>query len=106
MAIWAVIKLGGKQYKISEGETVNVDKLRLNSQSDTIVFSEVLLVGSGKDLKIGKPYVEKAKVKSKVLETFKDKKVRVVKFKSKSRYLRTRGHRQQKTKIFIDKIES
>ena len=106
MAIWAVIESGGKQYKVSEGETVNVDKLNLNSQSDTVVFNEVLAVGNGKDVKIGKPYVDKAKVKSKVLETFKDKKIRVVKFKSKSRYLRTRGHRQQKTKILIEKIES
>lgn len=105
MTSWAVVKIGGKQYKVSEGETLNVDKLNKNGQSD-IVFDEVLALSSDKDFKIGKPYVEKAKVKSKVLETFKDKKVRVVKFKSKSRYLRTRGHRQQKTRILIEKIES
>lgn len=106
MGSWAIIKSGGKQYKVSQGETIDVDKLMINKTSDSVDFKDVLLVSSDKELKIGKPFVEKAKVKAKVLENFKEKKVRVVKFKSKSRYLRIHGHRQQKTKLLIEKIES
>lgn len=105
MKTWAIIKTGGKQYKVTEGDTLAVEKLNVNSQS-TINFDEVLLVSNSGKLQIGKPFVEKAKVKAKILENFKDKKIRVVKFKSKSRYLKVRGHRQKKTKVLIEKITS
>lgn len=104
MNTWAVIKTGGKQYKVEEGETLAIEKLE--AKGDTISFDEVLLVSSDGKLQIGKPFVEKAKVKAKIVENFKDKKVVVVKFKSKSRYMRTRGHRHQKTRVLIQKIES
>lgn len=104
MNTWAVIKTGAKQYKVAEGQTINVEKLE--SKGDSISFEQVLLISHDDKLQIGKPHIEKAKVKGKILETFKDKKKRVVKFKSKSRYLRTRGHRQILTKVLIEKIES
>ncbi len=105
MNTWAIIRTGGKQYKVREGNAVVVEKLKTNTQA-SINFEEVLLVSTDGKLQIGKPLVDKAKVKAKILEDFKDKKIRVVKFKSKSRYLKTQGHRQQKTKVLIEKINS
>ncbi|MEK7581141.1 MAG: 50S ribosomal protein L21 [Patescibacteria group bacterium] len=102
---WAVIKTGGKQYMVSEGQELSVEKLQ-KKDGDSISFDQVLLVSEDSSLKIGKPLVEKAKVKAKVVASFRDKKIRVVKYKSKSRYTRTTGHRQTKTKILIEKIES
>lgn len=102
MDTWAVIRTGGKQYKVQEGETLNVEKLDVEKDK-TISLDEVLLIGGDKVV-VGTPLVEKAKVTAKVLDEIKDKKVRVVKFKSKSKYLRTKGHRHQKTKIQIEKI--
>ncbi len=105
MDIWAIIRTGGKQYKVAVGETIAIEKIAGKAEGP-VQFDEVLLVKNGEDLKVGKPIVEKAKVKGKILEAFKDKKIRVVKYKSKSRYLRTTGHRQQKLKVLIEKIES
>ena len=104
MNTWAIISTGGKQYKITEGQTLVVDKFN-DQGKGRIDFDRVLLVKEDKNLTVGKPYVEKAKVTAKVLENFKDKKVRVVKFKPKSRYLRVGGHRQAKTKVLIEKIQ-
>ena len=104
MNTWAIISTGGKQYKITEGQTLVVDKFN-DQGKGRIDFDRVLLVKEDKNLTVGKPYVEKAKVTAKVLENFKDKKVRVVKFKPKSRYLRVSGHRQAKTKVLIEKIQ-
>lgn len=105
MDTWAVIRTGGKQYKVAVGEKVDLEKIKDKTEG-SVIFAEVLAVKSEKGVQIGKPLVEKAKVTGKVLEAFKDKKVRVVKFKSKSRYLKTTGHRHQKTKVLIEKIES
>lgn len=90
---------------VSEGQELSVEKLQ-KKDGDSISFDQVLLVSEDSSLKIGKPLVEKAKVKAKVVASFRDKKIRVVKYKSKSRYTRTTGHRQTKTKILIEKIES
>ena len=102
MAIWAVIKTGGKQYKVEEGKTAVVEKLD-GEKNSKVSFDQVLAIGGDK-VTVGTPLVDKAKVSGKIVETFKDKKIRVVKFKSKSRYMRTRGHRQAKTKVLIEKI--
>lgn len=103
MENWAVIQTGGKQYKVAEGDVIEVEKM--GQDKGPISFSEVLLVKKNNNLVIGKPFIEKAKVKGQILENFKGKKIRVIKFKSKSRYSRTRGHRQQKTRIKIEKID-
>ena|SRR3990172_12452609 len=105
MDTWAVIKSGGKQYKVAEGDKIAVDKIQPDSKGN-ISFSDVLLIKKDKDLLLGKPYLEKAKVQAKVIEDFKDKKIRVVKFKPKSKYLRTRGHRQSMTRVLIEKIQA
>ncbi len=103
MDTWAVIRTGGKQYKVKEGETLEVEKLAV--EKDKIIsFDEVLLIGGDK-ISVGTPLVDKAKVSAKVIEDLiKDKKIRVVKFKSKSKYMRTSGHRHQRTKVLIEKI--
>ncbi len=105
MDTWAVIRTGGKQYKVAVGQKVDLEKIKDKAEGP-VTFTEVLAVKSEKGVQFGKPLVEKAKVTGKILEEFKDKKVRVVKFKSKSRYLKTTGHRHQKTKVLIEKIES
>lgn len=101
--MWAVIKTGGKQYKVAEGQSITIEKLE--AKDDKVTFDQVLLL-AGDKTQIGTPLVDKAKVTAKVLENFKDKKVRVVKFKSKSRYTRTYGHRQNLTKVLIEKIQA
>ncbi len=105
MNSWAIIKTGGKQYKVSEGQILDIEKLN-GKEGDAVNFGEVLLLSNDGTVTVGKPLVEKAKVKAKVVSNFKGKKIRVVKFKSKSKYLRITGHRQQKTKVLIEKIES
>ncbi|MBI3282703.1 50S ribosomal protein L21 [Candidatus Curtissbacteria bacterium] len=102
--MWAIIQTGGKQYKVEEGETVIVEKLD-GDKAAKVFFDKVLAIGGDK-LSVGTPFLEKAKVNGKILETFRDRKVTVVKFKSKSRYLRRKGHRQHKTKVVIEKIVS
>ena len=102
MDTWAVIKTGGKQYIVKEGRTISVEKIE-GDKGSKITFDQVLAFG-GEKVIVGTPLVDKAKVTGKLVETYKDKKIRVIKFKSKSRYLRTRGHRQQKTKVLIEKI--
>lgn len=102
--MWAVIKTGGKQYKVSPGETINIEKIK-NNDKESVSFDQVLALG-GENVKVGTPFVEKAKVTGKILENFKGPKIRVVKFKSKSRYLRTTGHRQQQIKVLIEKISA
>ena len=99
---FAVIKTGGKQYLVSEGDLISVEKLEASKES--VVLSEVLLFYDSKGLVLGKPFIANAKVNAKVVDNFKGKKIRVVKFKSKSRYTRTRGHRHIRTKILIEKI--
>ena len=94
---YAVIKLDGKQLKVLEGQ-----KLKVNRQPKIEV--EVLAYSNGTDLYVGDPYLTDVKVKTSVLGEETGKKVTIQRFKSKSRYLRTRGHRQQKTKILIEKI--
>ncbi|MBL7150873.1 50S ribosomal protein L21 [Candidatus Microgenomates bacterium] len=100
---YAIIKICGKQYKVSEGEEILVEKLEAE-KGEAVVFDEVLLLANEKTLKIGQPLVEKAKVKAKVLEQVKGEKIRVAKFRSKSKYRKVKGHRQRLTKIKIEKI--
>ena len=104
MDTWAVIKTGGKQYIVKEGRTISVEKIEGDKDSK-ITFAKVLALG-GEKVIVGTPLVDKAKVTGKLVETYKEKKIRVVKFKSKSRYLRTRGHRQQKSKVLVEKISA
>ena len=101
----AVIKTGGKQYKVAEGDKIQVEKIE-GKEGKKIDFKDVLLVADtkGTTIKIGDPYVSGAKVSGSIEKQYKDKKVTVIKYKSKIRYRRKLGHRQQKTLVKIDKF--
>ncbi len=101
--MFAVIKTGGKQYKVQEGDILSVEKLNMDKDKK-VTFDKVLLVeDEGKTL-IGTPWVENALVRAEVVENFKDKKVLVFKKKRRKQYRRTRGHRQELTRIKIEEI--
>jgi len=100
----AVIKTGGKQYVVSKGLRLQIEKLPGVNVGDEVVFEEVLMVDNGSDTTIGTPTIKGAKVKATVLELGKAPKVDVVKYKAKSRYYKRRGHRQPFVKVKIDSI--
>jgi large subunit ribosomal protein L21 len=105
MSLKAVIKTGGKQYLIKEGDILEIEKIEAPLKKK-ISFKDVLLVfdKDEKLLEVGQPRV-KAVVEAEVLEQKKAPKVQVIKYKAKTRYHRSRGHRQLKTKIKINKIK-
>lgn len=99
--MYATIATGGKQYRVSEGDVIHIEKLE-NEVDDEVTFP-VLLLG-GKELKVGKPYVEGANVIGKVLKQVKGEKIIVFKYKSKKNYRRKAGHRQLYTRVQITTI--
>ncbi|MBI1961293.1 MAG: 50S ribosomal protein L21 [Parcubacteria group bacterium] len=101
----AVIRTGGKQYKVAEGDTIKVEKLGAEKGA-SVEFNEVLLVGDadGANLTIGTPLVSGAKVIATVLDQGRAKKIDVIKYKRKIRYRKKYGHRQAYTKVKIEKI--
>lgn len=101
--MFAVIKTGGKQYIVSPGEKLKIEKLDA-SEGKNFVFDEVLLVDDGKKTEIGTPYVKDAKVEAKILSQGRAKKVIVFKYHSKTRYRKKKGHRQPYTEVMIEKI--
>ena len=103
--MYAIIKTGGKQYKVSEGDTLVIEKLE-TAEGEEVVFDEVLTYVNDADVKIGKPLVEGASVKAKVVEHGRGEKILVFKYKAKSNYRRRQGHRQSYTKVEIEKIEA
>ena len=103
--MYAIIKTGGKQYKVAEGDTIYVEKLEANVD-DAVTFDQVLTVVHDGNVTVGKPLVSGAKVTGKVLDQGKAKKILVFKYKAKSNYRRRQGHRQPFTKVAIEKIEA
>lgn len=100
---YAIVEHSGKQYLAEEGGRIEVDRLPLEA-GKPVEFKEVLLVTDGKVTEVGSPYVSGATVKGKVLEHDKAKKITVFKYKPKQRYRRTRGHRQNFTRISIEAV--
>ena len=103
--MYAIIKTGGKQYKVAEGDAIYVEKLEA-AEGDAVTFDQVLTVVRDDDVRIGRPLVEGAKVTGKVEAQGKAKKILVFKYKAKSNYRRRQGHRQPFTKVAIEKIEA
>lgn len=102
--MYAVIATGGKQYKVSEGDIIRVEKLGVEAD-EKVTFDQVLLV-SGSDVKVGNPTVSDATVEATVLGNGKSKKVIVYKYKRKTGYHKKNGHRQAYTEVKIDKINA
>lgn len=102
--MYAVIKTGGKQLRVEEGQTIIVEKLDV-SEGDVVVFDEVLLVG-GDSTKVGAPFVKGATVSAKVQEHGRGKKIIVFKYKPKKNYRKKQGHRQPFTRLVIEKINA
>jgi large subunit ribosomal protein L21 len=103
---FAVIQTGGKQYKVSEGTVLSIEKIKGEFKAgDKLSFDQVLLVANDKDTTIGTPYIDGAKVDAEIVEIGRARKVLVVKYKQKSRYLRRNGHRQPFFKVKITSIK-
>ena len=103
--MYAIIKTGGKQYRVAEGDVICIEKLDAEEGAN-VTFDDVLTVVDGDAVKVGRPLVEGAKVTGKVQTQGKGKKIRVFKYKAKSTYRRRQGHRQPFTKVVIEKIEA
>jgi large subunit ribosomal protein L21 len=101
----AVIKTGGKQYLVSPGQKLRIEKIP-NQAGESVIFDQVLLISDGQETKVGQPLVKGAQAKAKVLSQGKAKKITILKFKPKVRYRKKMGHRQPYTEIEIASIES
>ena len=103
--MYAVFKTGGKQYRVSEGETLKIEKLELEP-GKKVTFNEVLMIADGDNVQVGSPLVEKASVEAKVISQGKGKKVNILKFKRRKQFMKKQGHRQLFTEIQIGKIKA
>ena len=101
--IYAIIKTGGRQYRVAEGDTVDVDLLDVDA-GKTATFGEVLMFADGKHVTHGEPLISGAKVTAEVVEQRKDKKVIAFKYKRRKGYHRTVGHRRKLTRVKIKSI--
>lgn len=101
--MYAVIATGGKQYRVSEGAVLRVEKLDAE-EGASVEFDRVLLVGDGEKVSVGKPFLEGGKVQATVMSQGKGRKVEVVKFRRRKNYRRTKGHRQHFTQVKITGI--
>ena len=102
--MYAIIRAGGKQYRVAEKDVIEVNKLSAN-EGEEVVLDEVLLVSDDSGVKIGSPYVEGASVVGKVTRQYKGRKVRGFTYKPKKQIHRRYGHRQMLTSVTIEKIE-
>lgn len=103
--MYAIIKTGGKQYRVQEGDIIYVEKLD-GEVDEQVEFNQILAVSNEGKMTIGTPVVENAKVIGKVVEQGKGKKIIVFKYKPKKDYRRKQGHRQPYTKVMVEKIEA
>jgi large subunit ribosomal protein L21 len=101
--MYAVIKTGGKQYRVREGDTLRVEKLAAEAGA-TIQFDQILMVGEGDNVTVGAPYISGGQVSATVISQGRGEKIKVVKFKRRKNYLRQNGHRQAFTEVEITNI--
>lgn len=101
--MYAVIRTGGKQYRVSSGDTIAVEKLA-GDVGDKVDIEDILMIGGDKETKVGSPNVKGAKVTGTIVSQGKGKKITILKFKRRKGYRKKQGHRQQQTKIKIDEI--
>ncbi len=98
--MFAIFQTGGKQYKVSEGDIIYVEKLK-NAIGEKIIFDEIMMI----DTKVGTPYLKNSTVTVTVENHGKQKKIRIIKFQSKKHHMKRQGHRQPYTKLLITKIK-
>ena len=101
--VYAILETGGKQYKVAVGDTIDVERLPIQA-GDKVELDRVLMVQDGDKTKVGTPLVKGAKVVATVVGPVKGPKIRILKYKPRIRYRRTSGHRQNYTRLSIDKI--
>ncbi len=101
--MYAIVKTGGKQYKVREGDILQIEKLAGEVGND-ISFDDVLMYSNGETVTVGQPKVDNVTVSGQIVAQGKSKKVIVFKYKRRKRYRRTQGHRQQFTAVRIDSI--
>jgi large subunit ribosomal protein L21 len=101
--VYAIVKSGGKQYRVKPGDVVRLEALE-GEVGSTVTLGDVLLLGGDDGVKVGAPLVESAKVEATVVEHGRGAKIRVFKYKKRKHYRRTRGHRQSFTAVRIDKV--
>ena len=101
--MYAVIKTGGKQYRVDPGKEVRVEKLD-GEVGDTVTFEQVLVASDGENIKVGKPFLEDTKVVGRITHQGKNRKVVVFKYKRRKGYRKKQGHRQLFTQVKIDEI--
>lgn len=103
---FAIIETGGKQYRVSEGDILSIEKIKGEFQvGDKIVFENVLMTDDGSASKIGTPYLSGTKVSAELVEEGRAKKVSVIRYKAKSRYFKKKGHRQPFMKVKITSVK-
>jgi len=103
--MYAVIESGGKQHRVEEGEILRLEKLEA-ATGDKVKFEKILLVGEGKSVKIGTPYVEGSQVTAEVLKQGRGDKIRIIKFNRRKNYRKQQGHRQWFTEVKITNIKA
>lgn len=102
--MFAVIETGGKQYRVEEGDVIDVELL--GAEGDSVAFDRVLMVGNGDDVSIGNPLVDGASVQADLVDTIRGPKIKVFKKKRRKGYKRTRGHRQDLQRVRISGISA
>lgn len=101
--MYAVIKTGGKQYRVKEGDILKIEQLP-TEVGQVVEFSEVLMLADGDKVTCGTPFVKNAIVKAEVLDHGRHKKIRIIKFRRRKHYMRRQGHRQNYTQVKIGAI--
>lgn len=102
--MYAIIAAGGRQYRVSQGDVIYIDKV--DQEADSTISFDVLMIGGEDEIKVGNPVIEGAKVEGKVLGQVKGDKIMIYKYKSKKNYHRRAGHRQPYTKVEITAINA
>lgn len=103
--MYAVIKTGGKQYRVEEGDTLKIEKLEIGT-GESVDFDEVLLVADGDTVTVGQPLISGAKVTAEVVEQGRHDKIRIIKFRRRKHFRKQQGHRQWFTAVKITGIKA
>ncbi|HSH40822.1 MAG TPA: 50S ribosomal protein L21 [Arenicellales bacterium] len=103
--MYAVIKTGGKQYRVAPGDKLRIEKLKA-AEGESVEFDQVLMVGDGDDVKIGAPYVAGGKVTAVVTAQGRGKKIEIIKFRRRKHHMKRQGHRQAYTELEIKEVSA